>query len=274
MDTRSLNWNRAAYALLVFGPVLVILLITGTVGLTTSVSPYTLISDPASITDSPFYVGAVTNIGVLMWWSTATVCLFAYTMAARLYPGRTEHRFLLWIGLLTAVLALDDMFLLHENVAPIHFGIQETTVYATYAAIAAFLFLRFRRSILASDYYLLLIAAFFFVCSQLIDVARGWGMGFYGVGFIEEACKLLGIAGWLGYFAYLSARHVAGELAPANSASAADTASDHFDHAALQTSRSTQSSYTESSAGKTWGQKPSSVGSLRRGFGRRRNIPR
>ncbi len=223
MESPSRMRARAAIAAIVFGPVLVVLVATGIVGLTTSVDPYFLMSDPAAITDSAFYLGLLTWIAVLAWWSTTVICLFSYAMARRLNPDGREHRALLWAGLLTAVLAIDDMLMVHEHIAPTYLGVQETTVYALYFIMAVALFFRFRRSIFTNDIFLLLTAIFFFGCSQLVDVARGFGYDFYGTGFVEESCKLLGIAGWLAYWAYFSAWHLVGEEARTDSRESAAT---------------------------------------------------
>jgi hypothetical protein len=63
---------------------------------------------------SEFYLGLFSNLGVVLWTAAAAICLFA---ASEVTAGtdRRARRFLLYAGLFTLLLMLDDLFMLHEN---------------------------------------------------------------------------------------------------------------------------------------------------------------
>ena len=69
--------------------------------------------DAASALDGPSYTGYYANLTILWWQVPATASLVASVVLRR--AGRRETaRMLLTGGLITAVMALDDVFLLHE----------------------------------------------------------------------------------------------------------------------------------------------------------------
>lgn len=67
--------------------------------------------DPTQIGRVPFYAGYLSSLGVLAWTTGAAVALFAASAA----ESPASRRFLVYFGCFTALLALDDLFLLHEN---------------------------------------------------------------------------------------------------------------------------------------------------------------
>ncbi len=157
----------------------------------------------------PFYRGALSNLGILLWWSAATVYAFTAALLRRRAlgtgPGRT---FLVYLAGFTGLLALDDLFMLHEEVLPVRLGVPEAAVYALYGAAAAGL-LWFVRELLDTDFLVLGLAFVFFACSVLIDAGVLLLFGLSGGAslFAEDLAKMLGIVLWL-VFALRTAKAV------------------------------------------------------------------
>jgi hypothetical protein len=151
------------------------------------------------------YIGCVSNFGVLMWGAAASVCIFGGWLAFKCVNHREIAWFLLCAGLVSMMLMLDDLFLLHEEVIEDHLFIPQKFVFAAYGAIVLWLLIRFRKTILESDYMLLFLSFVFFSLSVGIDLFVEpedftiFG-GFPGRHIIEDGFKLLGIASWSVYF--------------------------------------------------------------------------
>ena len=140
--------------------------------------------------------GVVSNVGILLWCATAAICLFSSSLL-RQQGARPEAGFLLWAGLMTTGLLLDDFFMFHEYLAPVHFHLNEKLVHASYFCVTAVYLLRHRHLILETNYRLLAAALVLFAGSMLVDVADGEGWW----RLVEDGCKILGISSWLGYHA-------------------------------------------------------------------------
>src|SRR5690606_15981803 len=94
--------------------------------------------DPVTALDGAYYIGWLSNLGVVIWLVGASVCLFT----AAVLPPSPWRPFLLHAGLLTAVLGIDDLFLLHDGVLPQALGLDEGWVMGAYGlGLATTLFL-------------------------------------------------------------------------------------------------------------------------------------
>lgn len=115
-------------------------------------------------------------------------------------PGRGLGKaFLVYIAVFSGLLALDDLFMLHEEVLPVWLGIPELALYAVYGVLAAG-FTGFIRLLLETDFLLLGLAFSFFVLSVLTD--QGMLRFLFDVRgnaglVIEDLTKMLGIVCWL-----------------------------------------------------------------------------
>ncbi len=191
---------------LLYAPAVLLLLAVAVIAAATGIPPPKFTLDPAVLAGTHPLLGVVSNIGVLLWAAAAAVSLFTATLLHRPGEERQRRAFLLAAGLLTAWLLLDDFFLLHEWLFPSVLGVPQTLVLATYAGLAALFLLRFAALILRTDYLPLALAAAFFAASIAIDqLPHAWFAWNY-LYLIEDGCKLLGIVGWLGYFANACAR--------------------------------------------------------------------
>ena len=88
------------------------------------IDPADLLRDPLAVAElkpaecCKVYYGAVSNLGVLLWTAGAAIALFGAGLALALGRPAGEAGLLLAAGMLTGFLAIDDLFLVHENVLP------------------------------------------------------------------------------------------------------------------------------------------------------------
>ena len=158
--------------------------------------------DPAAIASIHPFVGVASNLGVLLWAASATICLFGWTIFRHSLNEMRFSIFLLCSGLMTTLLLFDDLFLLHDFVFPRYFGVKEKIVFLVYGGLILLGMVKFKKPILETEYLLLLIALGFFGLSVLTDVFQYRIQSFVGHWRIlfEDGFKLLGIVGWFGYF--------------------------------------------------------------------------
>jgi hypothetical protein len=149
--------------------------------------------------DAPMYGGFLSNLGAMLWTSAAAVCFFAALTNLRSDdPEHHERRaFLLTLGALTALLLIDDLFMVHELILK-HFGRSQKATLLVQGALAVWMLWRFRKLIRQSDLPLLLSSGLLFAGSLVIDLelvrpSPRWQH------VLEDGLKFLGIAGWCGY---------------------------------------------------------------------------
>ena len=144
----------------------------------------------------PFYVGLVSNFGVLLWCTTAAVCFFTY-MVLQSQKRLKAASFFLWSAGISTVLLFDDLFLIHEEVMPFYLGISEKKVFAGYGLLILGYLLRWWKQIRHTDYLLLAIAFACFGLSILVDLFAKYGLKSL---FLEDSFKLTGIVSWSAYY--------------------------------------------------------------------------
>ena len=126
---------------------------------------------------------------------------FDFASFASLLQFRTNRRsedatFLAAAGVFTGWLALDDLFMIHEDVLP-WFGVSQIVTYGAYAAMAALYFLYAWRQILAFRPLLMAVALALLGSSVLIDVF--WHSESAVRVFLEDGTKFLGILAWTSF---------------------------------------------------------------------------
>lgn len=144
--------------------------------------------------------GILSSLGILLWWTSATVWFFA----ALLRRCRQEAQgigFLVCSGLLSTYLALDDLFLFHEHLFPTYLSVSEQTVYA-FLAVCTMLYLwRYRRYFIRSDGVLMLLALAFLCASVVFDAVLAphlWHLKDW-LFLVEDGLKWLGICFWTAF---------------------------------------------------------------------------
>ncbi|MGI9383571.1 MAG: hypothetical protein ACR2PO_10485 [Methyloligellaceae bacterium] len=160
-----------------------------------------LLRDPLSVAELSqdccgLYFGALSNLGVIIWAGAAAACLFAGLLLYSMTGWSPATMFMVYGGLLTGLLTVDDLFLLHDFVLP-HFGIPQILVYAVYGAVALGYMLMFARLILEHD------AVVFLAAGSLLAISVGIDQVIHNDApiriFIEDGAKLLGIILWTGF---------------------------------------------------------------------------
>lgn len=154
--------------------------------------------DPLVLSQSPFYVGALSNAGVIVWCAASVVCLFSALLLHMQKRDRHKTLFFARMGAFTALLALDDLYMLHDQVFPEYIGIPEPVVLTAYALGAGVLAVKYWRVIVRSTPWgLFVLALIFFGGSLIYDFTYG---DWWWHPVIEDALKFLGITAWLAYF--------------------------------------------------------------------------
>lgn len=198
-------------------PIVLLFLFVGILSrVTTNVSLAFLLRDITATAKLPFFAGFVSQLGLILWSAALGICLFALVLMHRRQGDLSaSKRFLVHGTLLTAILALDDIFLFHEEIAPNYLHLDELVVFAVYGIIGIGFVLLNWREILSSEYALLLLAFALFATSVALDAvpkevlpARYFWEQLEL--FLEDGFKFAGIATWLMYFARYAIQRIEG----------------------------------------------------------------
>ena len=130
--------------------------------------------EPASVAHVPNYSGAYANLTILMWQVPATSALLASGLLRRLGGHRSDATMFLCLGLITAVMAIDDGFLLHETIRE-QFGISQKIPPVLYTVAILVVLWAYRHRL------------------RWNILVFGAAMGFWGVSAISDALDSVGI---------------------------------------------------------------------------------
>jgi hypothetical protein len=156
--------------------------------------------DMAALTRVHPFISVISSLGTFMYVIAAAISLFACAVAARSGGRRPGH--LLYGGILSSYLAVDDFYMLHEFVLPRYTGIGEKLVYAALATAILFFLYRYRSLILALKPALLLAALACFggsVLSDLLGDSLKAALGSMEY-LLEDGLKFIGISLWAAWF--------------------------------------------------------------------------
>lgn len=138
------------------------------------------------------YDGAVSTLGIMLWSATAAICLFAAVLCIAADQKRAAL-LSLHGSLLSAFLALDDAYLLHEIVAP-KIGIPQIVFMALIGVAALSYLILHARFLRQSGAWILAISLICFAISVGIDQI------FHSIHplwiIAEDGPKFIGIAAW------------------------------------------------------------------------------
>jgi hypothetical protein len=195
-----------AVALPIWAVLAVLLAVAIAIKLRLDLPWYYVMGDPATTTRSPPFLGFISNVGAVLWAATATVFLFRYRMERTEARSPGWARFLLASGLFAAMLGVDDLFLVHDQLVPDVFGVAQGWVVALYALAACLYLLVFAPRIAATAFPLLLCAFALLGTSVALDQLMDRLIYLPASGFLEDAAKLMGIGTWLAYALHTCAR--------------------------------------------------------------------
>jgi hypothetical protein len=175
-----------------------LLVATGLASYNTNIPASHMTRDPAAVFEFHPLLGVVSNVGILFWAAGATACILGASVLRQVSDDAPKAQFFLYFGILTAVLLLDDFFLIHEWLAPQYLGLSESVFYGVYGLLLFGGLVHFRAVIRSTSYLPLAMALFFFGASILVDLV--WTSPSEWQPFFEDSLKFIGIASWAGYF--------------------------------------------------------------------------
>ncbi|MEJ5346302.1 MAG: hypothetical protein WHS83_15430 [Chloroflexus sp.] len=191
-----LQWQRNRY--LLGGAALIVVCCVTVVWLAARlwhINPVILLRDVYVVVGAEPYAGLMSNIGLLGWCVAATVWSITVYL---LHPHRADTRYGLAIsaGVITAVLLIDDGWMLHEYVLPRLTGLDEKVFLAGYALLAITFAGYALPRMLETDYLLAGIAAGCLAASYLMDIVLPFTPRHT---LYEDLAKLSGIIFWAAY---------------------------------------------------------------------------
>ena len=163
-----------------------------------------LFLDPAHLTGSPWYTGALSNLGILVWTSGVAFAAAGAWVARRI--GRASAaKFLAFGAFATLVLVLDDVFALHAGVLKLFLGGSKNAAQLAVVLPTIVWIVLFLDDIRRTRSALLVAAVASLAGSVVVDVIGLTGDTSL---LVEDGMKFLGILAWSQYFA-ITARDVA-----------------------------------------------------------------
>ena len=152
-----------------------------------------VIRDLAQTCGYPIGVGMISNIGILLWGASSSISLFV-SFTENIH--RENSKLLLLGGLFSALLCIDDFFLLHDR----YIGPDFLNV--TYLSITFLLLFKFWKILIKIGLNTLIISILFLGLSVLFDgvIQQLFIKNYQYTQFVEEGFKLLGIACWLNFW--------------------------------------------------------------------------
>lgn len=163
-----------------------------------------LAKDPADIARYQPYIGMLSNWGALLWFSTGAICLFTASVLRRNGVSR-QGTFFFSSGALSLILAIDDLYQLHDRVLPRLLHIPEIFFYLLYILLFVIYFISFLRQIVRYDYFLFGIAILFFIFSRQFVLQMPILSDFQTT---SDMLKYFGIVFWMAYYFKAASREL------------------------------------------------------------------
>jgi hypothetical protein len=151
-----------------------------------------LTRDPNAIHNAPKYIGLLSQTGMIFWFGTAGILFFTGTIIEHKRISKKILHFLINSFLLTLFLGIDDLFMLHDELA--HRGIKEEYFYIFYTIWLIGTIIYFSNIIKQTHYILILAYGLVFAGSIIIDktIKEAYLM--------EDMLKFVGIINWAFYW--------------------------------------------------------------------------
>lgn len=166
------------------------------------IDPATVMRDFAATAKVHPLTGLMSAMGVLLWCAAAAVCTFA-AVACQERADRQGAAFFASAALLSAYLTIDDMFMIHDYLAPTYLHIRSKAVTLGIALTTVAFVIVWARFLLKSRVTMFALAAVLLASSLLVDeVIEPLVSAYIGPWRIalEDGFKFLGAACWLAYF--------------------------------------------------------------------------
>lgn len=186
-------------------PAILLLAVLAMVSVFFQVSMPSITRDVTAIAKIHPLAGFLSNLGIFLWCATASISLLA-AMVLRNFKQVRLYWFLLCSALLSVYLMFDDAFMFHEKLASSYLGVDEKVIMGILGVAVIAYFSTFRRTILETNYCIIIVASGLLALSVVIDIILSPWLGMLGHWeyFIEDGIKWLGIVSWFSYFANTS----------------------------------------------------------------------
>lgn len=160
-----------------------------------------ILRDPAQQNEQSSFLGFLSNIGIWLWVSSAAICFFS-AMTGNFSTENRQRELLFLTGILSATLAVDDFFLIHDRY------VSENLCFLAYAVFAGALLRRHYQLIEEVEGFAFLLAGLLLALSILTDLTQNRiPLPYYIIQVYEEGFKFIGGAVWLYFCFRLAAFH-------------------------------------------------------------------
>lgn len=147
--------------------------------------------DPAATFGFTPFAGLFSHIGVFALATAGVIGIFAF------FHVHQDKSLLLWAGLFSLLIAIDDFFMLHENIVPRVLGISEAYVLAFYGLFSFVIFAAFRSSLTGKAHVGLYAALSLLAASVLCDIVMVYSERQV---MLEDSLKFSGLLVWSTYW--------------------------------------------------------------------------
>jgi hypothetical protein len=162
---------------------------------------WVLLRDPAAAFDFAPTAGLFSHLGVLAMAGMGAICVFA---AVGMPRGVRDRGLLAMVGAFALWLALDDLFMLHEEIFPRVLGVQEHGTLGLYVMLVLGLMWRIGRRVFTRAWLGFWAAAAFLVVmlgtDLMFEVATPASF------LVEEVAKLCGFVLWAAFWIAFAGR--------------------------------------------------------------------
>jgi hypothetical protein len=153
--------------------------------------------DPAATLDID-NLAILSNLGIILWATAAGIALGGAWVLRESRLDREASSFLLVSGLVSLFLTLDDGLMFHDHVFLNYLLIPQPIIYGFYCLSIFAWLVRFRSTILDTDWLLLGFSLAAMAVSMAMDSVLPLTEDY---NFVEDGFKFAGILLWLAYFA-------------------------------------------------------------------------
>ncbi len=157
--------------------------------------PELFVRDPNALAHQPEYYGVISNLSVMGWITAAAAALFAARLVRRGGGAPGARYALLYGGWLSAVAAVDDMFMLHEGASE-RAGVPEELIMLVYAVLGVAWLVRSWRTVAEGEWLLAVGGLAGLACSVVLDLEA---VHVRGEVLFEDMAKFFGILFWTAF---------------------------------------------------------------------------
>lgn len=155
--------------------------------------PYeNLVRDPNAIAGMPKYIGFISQFGVFLWFASVGICFMGYFLIRGIQSVNIKSKYLLYFGIFSLMLGLDDAYMLHEELA--HRGLYEEMFFGVYAVMLLVFILKFLKLFFQTHFILLILSGFCLASSIAVDKYD------HTLFLLDDSFKVSGIVFWFAYF--------------------------------------------------------------------------